>query len=63
MVDAMGEDVEEAIAELHISLQAMTDEQIKSEYAENFGEPESIGRFEMTDRLLSKLQQAIGSSN
>ena len=57
----MDEEIEEAIAELHIALEAMTDEQIEAEYAENFGEPGlPMGRFDMTERLLSKLQGAMG---
>lgn len=58
----MDEETEEAIAELHIALEAMTDEQINAEYAKNFGEPGQIGRFEMIERLLSKLQSAMGVS-
>jgi len=59
----MDEYIEEAIAELHIALEAKTEEQIEAEYTENFGEPTGMSRFEMTERLLSRLQQAMGIPN
>lgn len=59
----MGNDIEEALAEHHIALDAMTADQISALYAENFGESGSVGRFEMIERLLSKLQSEMGVSN
>jgi hypothetical protein len=56
----MVENIEDIIAERHIELEAMTDEQITAEFVENFGEPEPVGRYEMIDRLLSTLQRAMG---
>jgi predicted RNase H-like HicB family nuclease len=59
----MGEDIEEAVAELHIALDAMTADEIKTRYEDSFGESEAIGRFEMIERLLDKLQSEMGVSS
>ncbi len=59
----MVENIEETIAELHIELEAMTDDQITAEYVKNFREPDPVGRYEMIDRLLSRLQQVLAVSD
>jgi hypothetical protein len=61
----MGEGTEEALAERYIELDAMADEQIRSEYTKHFGSSEvlSAGRLEMIERLLAQLEPELERSN
>ena len=49
---------EDALAERGIELDAMTDEQLESEYANQFGQSRghAIGRFDIIELLLNKLR-------
>jgi hypothetical protein len=61
----MGEGIEEAIAERYIELDAMADEQIRSEYAKHFGHSEGhpASRLDMIERLLAQLEPELERSN